>query len=334
MNERIVAALHAHADGAVHIERLLGAVHARVRRRRHQRLATAAGAVVAVAALVGVTGAVPVGAPVTFAGPQTAPISRPPSVAQASDFGSDPTLFHLDLTDLPGWKHIAWASRRGHEEITVITESDDEVLIEADRNPNGLTALSYPTTWSVTVGGKQAEAISNGHVSAVRWQPVPGIWAQANTGIAVQPAIDVAEKLRLDRVYRCAVPFRLVNLASTRLVKCQTYFNADGSSGGAGPGGCVWFTIGGPGGPEYQVAVGNEEQPITANDHPSGRAVQVNQPTGDRPLEILYPYNGHTAYFWAVPYGSIDWQLFRSLVGAYTPVAGDDPNAWPRSPFS
>lgn len=332
MNERIVAALHANADGAVHIERMLSAVHAGVRRRRHQRFAIAGGAVVAVAALVGVTVAVPVRPAVTIAGPQTAPIPRPPRVAQASDFGSDPTLFHLDLTDAPGWKNLNWEARRGHEELMVITNSGDEVRIEADRDRSGLTPVSYATTWAVTVSGKPAEAITNGRVSAVRWQPVPGIWAQANTGIAVQPALDFAGKLRLDRVYRCAVPFRLPGVAPVQLRKCSTVFNADEATGDWAAWGCVWFAAG-AGGAEYQVAVSATEQSVTPNEVVAGHPVQVTQPTGNRPLEILYSYGGRTAYFWAYPFGPIDQAFFRSLVGAFTP-AGGDPSLWPRNPFN
>jgi hypothetical protein len=53
MNETISAALRDHADGDIHIERLLSAVHAGARRQRRRRLAPAGGAVVALVAMVG-----------------------------------------------------------------------------------------------------------------------------------------------------------------------------------------------------------------------------------------------------------------------------------------
>jgi hypothetical protein len=338
MNETISTALRDHADGDIHIERLLSAVHAGARRRRQRRLALACGAVV-VAALVGVTGAVSTRQPATIAGPALeAAIPRPPHVERvpaAADapevLGADPSLFHLDLTGLTGWTYLSWSSRRGHEELAVTMESGDQVLIEADRD-RGRLRRRDGRTWAVTVGGKPAEAVAAGASHMIRWQPVPGIWAQVDAIGDVDMAIGFAENLWLDRVYRCAVPFRLDRVTSVRMIKCETYYTADEDTDRWTAAGGVWFTIG-DGGPEYQVAVGKSEQPIVVNDTIEGRAVEVVEPTGNKTLEIRYPYDGRTAYFWAF-YGPVDPGVVRSLVAGFSPITDEDQHAWPRTPFA
>ena len=73
MNETISAVLREHADGDIHIERLLGAVHAGARRRRRHRLTLAGGALVVVAASVVVTGSMYEREPATVAIPAPEP---------------------------------------------------------------------------------------------------------------------------------------------------------------------------------------------------------------------------------------------------------------------
>jgi hypothetical protein len=338
MNEIISAALRANADGDIHIERLLDAVHAGARRRRQRHLALACGAVVAVV-LVGLAGVTASRRPATIGGPPPVPaLPRPPRVERVPTavgspgvLASDPTLFHLDLSDLSGWKNLSWAATRNQETLDATTESGDQVQIEAGRD-RGQLSRHDGTATAITVGGKPAEAVAAGGSHVVRWQPVPGIWAQVDAPGDVGVAIAVAEKVRLDRVYRCAVPFRLDRVVSARMTKCTTYFTGEDAGRWSTSGG-VWFTIG-AGGPEYQVAVGKGDPSIAVNDTIQGRAVKVVQPTGGNPalLEIDYPYDGRTAYFW-VYYGPMDQGVFRSLVAAFAPVPDGDPHTWPSSPF-
>ncbi len=111
---------------------------------------------------------------------------------------------------------------------------------------------------------------------------------------------------------RCAVPFRLAGVTSARTTKCTTYYVADGDTGRWSASGGVWFTV--------------------AAD---SRSVQVIQPTGGNAalLEIDYPYDDRTTYFW-VFYGPLDHAAFRSLVAAFAPTSDEDPHAWPSSLFS
>lgn len=333
MNETISSVLHDHADGDIHIERLLGAVHAGARRQRHRRLALTGGAVVMAAALVGVTGTVSIRQPDPVAGPiPDGGIPRPPTVEHVplpagapQVLGSSPTLFHLDIADLSGLTSVSWSSRRdGHEELAVTMESDAEVLVEADRNPDRLRPLSG-TTSAATVGGKPALAAKVGGSQLIRWQPIPGIWAQVNAATDAQAAIDIAARLRLDRAYRCAVPFRLDGVDSPQLRKCETYYVVDEDTGWWVPAGGAWFTVGDDD-TEYQVAVGKGDPRVVANDTVDGRAIKVVGPT-----EIRYPYDGRIAYFWS--FGTAHPEVLRSLVAAFSPIIDDNQHAWPSGPF-
>lgn len=342
MNETILAVLRENADGDIHIETLLRAVHtgARRQRRRRQVMASAAVAVVVVAALVGVSGATAGRRPATSAGPAPqATMPRPPRVVGAPTaadspavLGVSPSLFHLDLTDLPGWRELSWDSRPGHEEMAVTTQSGERVEIEADRDREGLRP-QLGTPRPVPVGGKLGEVA--GSTSApgshlIRWQPVPGIWAQVDATGSVAFAIGIAEKLRLDRVHRCAVPFRLQGMASVRMTKCTTYYTNDGAGGGWTASGGVWFRNG-QGSPEYQVAVGDADQPNAVNDTIDGRPVAVTLDV--TPPEIRYSYAGRTVHFWAFS-GAVDEEFFRSLVSAFDPVVVADQETWPSDPFT
>jgi hypothetical protein len=357
MNETITAALREHAQGDIHIDRLLGAVHAGARRRQRRRRAVAGGAVivVAVAALVGVRGVVPGPAPV--AGPASAATPRPPRLDGAAtvatspaELGADPTRFHLDLIGLndtdsvsagaratgdpDGWSGLSWAAQDGHETLAGQLGSGHEVRVEADRDRDGLTWRDGPR-WPVTVAGQPAEAIAVADGSyAVQWQPLAGVWAQvdvATTSGGVRAAIDLAERVRLDRVYRCAAAFRLIGVAPYRLTKCSTDYWRD-KAGEWVAGSAAWFTMDADG-PEYLVAVGAAE-PVVPNATIAGRAVEIVEPTDASPatLGIRYPLTGRVAYFWA--FGPDDESgVVPALVAGFTSSQGDNPDHWPSSPF-
>jgi hypothetical protein len=342
MNERISATLRERADDEVHIGQLLAAVHAGVRRRRRRRLSAAA-AVLAVLGLTA-TGAVlrPAGAPpdraVSPAAPQLA-VPRPPrvepAVTAADDptvLGTDPTRFHLDLTAVTDWTALAWAARPGHEELTLSREQAGEVRIEVDRDPNGLLTRAGPS-WDTTVGGRPARAVSTEDSYLVRWQPVPGIWAQVEAmgDDSADPALAVAGQLRLDRVYRCAVPFRLALTGSFRLNKCTTYFARDPGSDGWTEAGGVWFSEGDS---EFQVAVGRADPSVVPNDQVDGRPVRSSQVIGNAPayLELAYPTGDRIVWFWN--YTPFNEARLRSLVPAFTPVTDPDHQVWPANPLS
>jgi len=341
MNDLISATLRENADGDVHVERLLSAVHDVARRRR--RATRSVLAVTVAMTLIGGTAGVrwlsASRGPAVVPGPAaTAPrpplaVNQPLAADSALELGVDPTLFHLDLTDGPdAWTSLAWASQPGYEELTGTTMTSHDVRIAAARDEAGLPWRDGPR-FDLSVAGQPAQAIAADGLYAVRWQPVAGIWAQAEIeSDDVRLAIDLAQRVRLDRVYRCAVPFRLPGLTSPRLTKCSTNFVLDGHLGIAdwSATGSAWFTLD-AGGPEYQVSVGRAEL-VTPNDSAGGRAIQfVQLPGGPASMQIRYGYEGRTAYFWV--FGGTDKQSLVALASAFTPVAGTDPDGWPSTPF-
>jgi len=346
MDDMIATALRERAEGDIHVERLLDAVRTGVRRQRRRRFAVGFGAAAAVVALVAAAGVAtapdrrPDGRTAQPAQSGRVPLPRPPAVAGAPTaadrpevLGSGSGLFHLDIRGTPiGWRNASWASTRGFEELGFeAAETGGDVRVLAARDPIWLGELG-PGAASAAVDGLPAETVEQGGAHVVRWQPRAGIWAQVWATGEPDSAIAVAGKLRFDRVYRCAVPFRLAGYAEPALNKCSTDFVLDEDGLSATAAGTVWLT---PvtGGPEYQVSVGRGRTDTVLNDTIAGRAVQV-KPGATAPApppEIRYPFDGRTAYFWR--FGDGPEEAFRALVAAFTPVPGPDPNDWPATAF-
>jgi hypothetical protein len=340
MDEMIATALRERAEGDVHVERLLGAVRAGVRRQRRRRFLAGCGAAAVVATLVGAAGAVALpgrGPDARTGEPARAEFPRPPAagfVPTAAEspevLNSDPGLFHLDLTGLSDWRWVAWAATDSFEELNVeASESGGQVRVVAARDPVWLGEWGTGAA-PARVGEVPAETIDRQGEHLVRWQPRAGIWAQVSAG-STDIAIIVAERLRLDRVYRCAVPFRLTGPGLPRTGKCATDFVLQDDGVTATPAGSVWLVT--PGSSlEYQVSVGRSPSDLVVNDTIEGKGVQVVEPAAGALAysEIRYPYDGRTAYFWQ--FGTGPPAAFRAVVAAFTPVEGRDPNAWPGTP--
>jgi hypothetical protein len=351
MTDLISAALRERADGDIHIERLLAAVHAGARRRRRRRVAVTACAVVAAVAVaaagsvaVSRTGGAPV-RPAASASPGSpGEIPRPPvleGVPVASftptALGADPTLFHLDITGLAASTGLSWSSRPGYEELRATSaEEGGEVIIEASQSRDRLTGLADETS-PTEVNGLPAElarTTTTGGAAprggyAVRWEPVPGVWAQVVVAFDPEAAVRIAERVRLDRTLRCALPFRFSGLGDrVRVIKCETSFSGGRTYG------AVWLAVG-DAQAEYYVTVW---PPVTNPNPPTetigGRAVAVlpgSAGPGGFP-QIEYVFDGGLAVFCPF-YTTVDDPFLRSLVPAFVPVVDPDPGTWPRSPL-
>jgi hypothetical protein len=360
MTNLISATLRDRAEGDIHIERLLSAVHTGARRRRQRRLTMSACAVVAVAALAAAGSVATSGTRDAPASPAPGADIPRPAVVEGSAvasftptvLGSDPTLFHLDVTGLDGWGAVQWSSRTAYEEISgMATETGGQFSIEASQTRQQLPGLAGEIT-PTEVKGLPAEAVRatpavDGSVTypprgnhAVRWEAVPGIWVQVVVMAGPEAAMRIAERVRLDRTFRCALPFRLTGLGDqVRMIKCDVWFTGVYRLGGA------YLTNAPTDGDyrEYYVGVGRPERDPVPNETIGGRAVRVEPgdatPPGTRPgardltnASIEYPYESRVAYFYPF-FTTVDDPFLRSLVPAFEPVTDPDPRAWPQSPL-
>ncbi len=345
MTDLISTVLRDRADGDPHIERLLSAVHAGARRRRRQRLAVSACAVVTVVALAAaghVAFPGPRGAPDRSATPATEVnrIPRPPLVTGApvaaftpTALGGDPTLFHLDVTGLRSWTSLRWTAMAGYEELRATSfEAGGELFVEASGSREKLPGLAGEIN-PTTVNGVAAEAVRaipgagvppprGDH--AVRWEAVPGVWVQVVVQAGPEVALRMAERVRLDRTFRCVVPFRLTGLGDqVRVVKCETSFSGSFALGGI-------YLADGQRPVEYYVGVDRPTRTPTTTDTVGGRAVAVVP--GGSTAHFEYPYEGGVASFYPF-FAGLDDPFLRSLVPAFQPVTDPDPRTWPRSPL-
>ncbi|MEU0556239.1 hypothetical protein [Dactylosporangium sp. NPDC006015] len=64
----------------------------------------------------------------------------------------------------------------------------------------------------VTVAGRPAVLTSSDGTTVIRWQDADGLWLQVVTTLDEPRALVFATGVRLDRAYRCVVPYRLTNL--------------------------------------------------------------------------------------------------------------------------
>nr|BFE64889.1 hypothetical protein GCM10020063_094150 [Dactylosporangium thailandense] len=237
LDPRLTTALHARADGEVHIESLLTAsVRHGVRHRRNRRLLIGGAAAATVAAILATTALLPRATqPPAPAGTPPRPsasaspavvLPRPPVAGSGRSLSAgapvgDAFQIHLDVTD-PDVLHLSYSSAAGLESLRVTRGST---------SPNGydtyrLTLGDSPDLWTgdgavapLPEAGRKGEMKTGDGWAALRWQPIDGIWATARLEFRREdpkPApnargglLEIARWVRLDRVLRCAADFRL-----------------------------------------------------------------------------------------------------------------------------
>lgn len=263
LEQQIVATLRDRADDSVDVTLLLDAAQQQGAgyRRRRRALSVGGGAVLGVATVVAVLGAVVAAprpdparsligtgtdrSPSASASTPYVPVLRPPVQAGATPatvdpkvVGADPTLFHFDLADaaLPPDALIQWTSVDGLERLTVQPDSNGALVQVQVSRISGLLDPMSGTTRSVSVGGRPGTLVMSGHdeYGQLRWQPVPGLWAQVQGPGAAADITRVAGLVSFDHVLRCVVPFRLTDVpAGARVQACSSVFEPRGATGSA-----------------------------------------------------------------------------------------------------
>jgi len=317
VDESITAAMRDRATGPVHVEELLGSARSRGQRRRTvQRTLAAAGVGAAILAVLGAVAVLPLGgggsgadgnAPAGVAGPPgsgTAAATpydgvRPPAATGAPALGQggrpgQDHNFHLDVTEAkpqniswrsgPTWEYINTETAAGH---FIASIGDSEASLDLARAADGSELYGTPTIRHPTVDGKPATYATSGlpgeaRWAYLRWQPIPGVWAQVLTSFASDPGknidtdeagiIEMARLLRFDRVYRCAVNFTLGwTPPGTAVASC-------GFNGGPGPSSRVYLTTGAA---RYSIfvypAAASAAKPVQPNAEYAGTAMELRE---------------------------------------------------------
>lgn len=242
--------------------------------------------------------------------------------------GADRGLFHLDLEEISGGFYRAqWESSQGWEDLRLSFSDGNLIDVMLSPSLSYLAPLNAPHP--TTVGGRPATAavdLSDGHRSSlVRWQPEDGLWAQVTGAHDEAAALSVANAVRIDRVYRCAVPFRLGTVPSgTEYQECDLTLYANGAfqAVGAIVGTSSWWL-------ELGVIESGGPPPTTTL---AGRPAYV-QEVGDPPvLMVGLDLGDHTVM--ASTGHVYDTQAILAAMGGYHEVARyDDPAAWSGGPL-
>jgi hypothetical protein len=302
----------------------------------------------------------PVGGPAevgvsTPPGDGTSDRSRPPVAAGEAALGSGGALgaglFHLDVTD-PAAGSMRWRNGPGWELLSVSRPDDDAarytvyelMLADSDANLAAADAAEndpFPgrsTSEEATVGGLPATlTLGQGPTEPVpwailRWQPAAGVRAQLQMAFRADPAagadvyrtaiLDLAALVRFDRVFRCAVSFRLPSVpAGTEVTGCG--FGVFGTTPVSTS---VWLAAAGSRFSVSAWAGRDTAKPVTPNVEMSGQPMEyaagrVRRVVGDQVVALEPGISD-----------SLPQEYALQIVSGCVLVPSSDPSAWPSNP--
>ncbi|MFG2044911.1 hypothetical protein [Dactylosporangium sp. NPDC048998] len=348
---------------------LAGARAGGIRYRRRRRLAIAAGAAFSVAAVgtaVALTtallpttaGGMPAAPPATTAVPSAAPSATPTTAAALPQTTAPPLLPPADgapsaLSD-PAQVGRPWLVHLSMDVLpfpaTVVhyqTSTDGEWVQlqgELSGTPKTLSMLyvrlSRGTTDFEPLTGEQKSVVVDGRpgtfaydsrsgTGTLRWRLANGLWLQVYGQLDEAATLAVANGVRLDRTYRCAVPFRLPSVpAGTRAAACgTTFFGSERST--------VMAIAIGDSYVSFTTELRNGSAAGAANETLGGRRAQVLEHPGDggHPILEIHMGMGGGVTLSMVAAGSYNRSVVRELAATLQWLGGDDPAAWPENPL-
>jgi hypothetical protein len=155
---------------------------------------------------------------------------------------------------------------------------------------------------------------------------VDGLWAQVSVGLDRNQALAVAHDVRFDRVYRCAVPFRLTGAPpGAKVTTCNLSFLGSAVLASATVRISDWHVT-------ASLMPGTVTDP---NETLGGHPAHVTEQRGDggsKIMEIRVDLGGQVADFTAE--GTYDPAVVRSLAAGFAPAGGPGTADWPASPLS
>ena len=344
LEEQIVAVLRERAEGDVDVVALVegagGRGRSRVRRVQGMRVAGAAAVVLAVAGALAMGPASGRGLLDLGRRNGTEGVPRPPlavgvesAVGHPEVVGADRGLFHRDLEGISRtFSRVRWESSQGSEDLALQSPDGSSVVVVLSPDPANLEPLQA-SQHATTVGGRPATAAmhrsDSDHTSQVRWQPENGLWAEVTGARDEAAALSVAKAVRIDRVYRCAVPFRLGTVPSGTEVKaCELFLYSNGAfqAVGATVGTSSWSL-------EVSVFAGGAPPPTTTLAGRPAYVQEITDSAGHPPiLSVGLDLGDHTVM--AQTGNAYDTQAILAAMAGYREVARyDDPGAWSGLPL-
>ena len=134
-----------------------------------------------------------------------------------------------------------------------------------------------------------------------------------------------AKSVRLDRTYRCVMPFRVRSLPSTmKPTACSVMFDDIGVTGMLNAGDGRWNIL-------FDAHRGRLKEP---NEEIGGRSARVLEHPGDggaQIMEVTADQDGTVLSLTAS--GQYDAALVRQLAAGCDWIGGDDPATWPTEPL-
>jgi hypothetical protein len=283
---------------------------------------------------------------------------RPPlasgalAVDAGGGVGGDRHLLHLDVNDPAGLGMLGWRSGPGWESLSVsrsgsadafnqyevyVAESET-ALAEAYQ---GEVLPGKPTTEQVTIGGRPAMlrlsgdlGPGTGRYATIQWHPTDRVVAKIIVDFGNGPGstaagdrdgiLRVAGWVRLHRVFRCVVEFRLTwTPPGTRVVTCGLDLRAEGAAVS------VDSTVEcQSGNGRFLVATSGAHPALHPNAEAGGRQVETGNGS------VRYEYGGRLVTVepdGTDPIGDVD---VLHVVAGFDPSKSSDPGSWPADPLA
>jgi hypothetical protein len=343
------------ADGDVQVERLLAGARAtgvRYRRRRVGIAAVVATSVGTAALVLAMTAlrphdtrppatppspAAPASTPAPSTSPPSTAIPALPLVAGAPTADADPNavgqplLGHLSLTrapfplDLINYQQTV-AQR---DEILSVSGSKQAVSVRLGADPKSWQPLNGERRTVQVAGRTGTLSVLNGQqgltLYVLRWQTANGLWLQVADAPDEPTTLAVAESVRLDRTYRCTVPYRLGAVpAAMKVDSCTVAFNGSDVIG--------MMSIGD--GRSHILVLADRGTVKEPNETLGGRPARVRENTnggGAKIMDVMIGQDGALLHLSAS--GPYDAATVRRIAAESVRVGGDDPSTWPADPL-
>jgi hypothetical protein len=251
--------------------------------------------------------------------------------------GTDPLLLHFDVdpaAQVDPVAEVQWSSLGSLERLTLQSAPKikpglttfQSVTVAVSRVRADLDPLSGKTR-PVRVGKASGSLALADGAGQLRWQPLPGVWAEVQASGDEAQLVKLASGVRFDRVLRCVVPFRLSWVpAGSTVDSCSVLFSSDRVTGSA--------TIRVPNGGYVTVSAEPDGKTRAGNTVIGGRPALVREYPGDAKaliFQIDIDWADHVVDLLAE--GRYDKSVVLQVAQGYREITGADPAAWLANPL-